>query len=91
MKVLEKGSGWKIEERCTGIGNGGGGCGAKLLVETEDIFLTHDYDIGGDHDMYYTFQCPECGVQTNLYKFDVPKHIRIKLLTDYRNSKIMRR
>lgn len=26
MKVLEKGQGWNIEQRCTGKGNGMGGC-----------------------------------------------------------------
>ena len=41
MKVLEKGPGWSMEVRCTGAGNGGCGCGARLLVERGDIYLTN--------------------------------------------------
>jgi hypothetical protein len=41
MKVLEKGPGWSMEVVCTGRGNGGCGCGAKLLVERGDVYLTH--------------------------------------------------
>lgn len=40
MKVLRPGrkqKGWSTEAECTGLGNGGGGCGAKLLVEEDDV------------------------------------------------------
>lgn len=37
MRVLKEGPGWSIEQVCTGKGNGGGGCGAVLAVEKEDI------------------------------------------------------
>lgn len=76
MKVLEKGKGWGIEVICTGKGNGGGGCGAKLLVERGDIYLTHSYDYGGGHDVYYTCRCPECGVETDIDYSKVPSKIR---------------
>lgn len=69
MQVLEKGrpqKGWTKEFVCTGAGNGGGGCGAKLLVEQNDVYQTHHYDYGGGHDVYNTFRCPECGVQTDI-------------------------
>ena len=39
MKVLEEGKKWSIQERCTGIGNGGGGCNALLEIEKEDIYI----------------------------------------------------
>lgn len=39
MKVLEKGPGWSIEQICTGIGNGNGGCNSRLLVEKGDIYI----------------------------------------------------
>jgi hypothetical protein len=69
MKVLEKGrpqKGWAKEFTCTGAGNGNGGCGAKLLVEQDDVYNTHRYDYGGGHDVFNTFRCPECGVQTDI-------------------------
>lgn len=43
MRIIEKGrpqQGWSREEICTGKGNGGGGCGARLLVEQGDLFVT---------------------------------------------------
>jgi len=69
MKVLEKGRdqrGWAKEFRCTGYGNGGGGCGAMLLVEQGDVYRTHRFDYGGGHDMFNTFTCGACGVETDI-------------------------
>ncbi|HTK05295.1 MAG TPA: hypothetical protein VL500_06925 [Candidatus Eisenbacteria bacterium] len=43
MKVIKKGSGakgWSKRFKCTGSGNGGGGCGATLLVEHGDLLRT---------------------------------------------------
>jgi hypothetical protein len=71
---------------CTGAGNGDGGCGAKLLVGREDIYLTHHYDYGGGHDIFYTFRCPECGAETDLEERKVPAMIRWKLLDDFQSS-----
>ncbi|MBE6146037.1 MAG: hypothetical protein E7171_05385 [Firmicutes bacterium] len=76
MKVLEKGPGWSMEVKCTGSGNGGGGCGAKLLIERGDVYLTHSYDYGGGHDVYYTIRCPECDVQTDIEYDKLPSFIR---------------
>jgi len=80
MKVLEKGPGWSMEVVCTGKGNGGCGCGAKLLVERGDVYLTHSYDYGGGHDIYYTISCPECNVETDLEERSVPSLIRREAL-----------
>lgn len=80
MKVLEKGPGWGIEVICTGKGNGGCGCGSKLLVERGDIYLTHSYDYAGGHDIYYTFTCPECGVETDIDSSKIPSLIRREAL-----------
>ena len=33
MKLLEKGQRWSMEVKCTGKGNGGCGCGARLLFK----------------------------------------------------------
>jgi len=68
MKVLEPGrkqNGWAIERRCTGHGNGGGGCNAKLLVEETDLFKTYA-SVKDETDTFVTFQCPECGSKTDI-------------------------
>lgn len=68
MKVLKPGrvqKGWAKEYKCTGAGNGHGGCGAELLVEQADVYMTHCYDYGGGHEVFNTFRCP-CGVQTDI-------------------------
>ncbi len=67
MKVLKKGrpqKGWAKELLCTGNGNGGGGCGAKLLVEKADLYQTSS-SCRDETDYFVTFRCPECGVQTD--------------------------
>ena len=71
MKVLKKGRkqrGRAIQLNCTGKGNGGGGCGAKLLVSEYDMFKTYSHALH-ETDTYITFECPECGTAT-----DVEKH-----------------
>jgi len=68
MKVLKKGrpqKGWAKEYKCSGIGNGMGGCGAELLVEQDDLFQTSS-SARDDTTYYITFKCPECGVLTDL-------------------------
>ncbi len=69
MEVLEPGrkqKGWTKDFFCTGKGNGGGGCGAKLRVMYGDLYKTHHYDYAGDHDIFVTFACIECGVETDV-------------------------
>lgn len=69
MKVLEKGreqKGWSKECKCTGNGNGGGGCGAKLLVEEADLYRTSHHSYDGSSEHYITFECCECGVETDI-------------------------
>jgi hypothetical protein len=69
MKTLEPGrpqKGWAKELVCTGDGNGGGGCGAKLLVEEADVFRTMSNHYDGSTDYYNTFKCCECGVLTDI-------------------------
>lgn len=69
MEVLEHGRkqrGWTKKFKCTGNGNGGSGCGAKLQVMYDDLYRTHDYDYGGGHDVFITFECVECGVETDI-------------------------
>ncbi len=68
MKVLKKGreqKGWSTEAVCTGNGNNGGGCGAKLLVEEADLFRTGSH-VRDESDYFVTFKCPECEVMTDL-------------------------
>lgn len=67
MKVLEKGrpqKSWAKEFVCTG--NRGDGCGAKLLVEQDDVYNVYYHHHNDDYNVYNTFRCPECGVQTDI-------------------------
>jgi hypothetical protein len=77
MKILEPGGtgqrGWSKECFCTGSGNGGGGCGAKLLVEQTDLYRTGKHYSDGSSDYYETFSCSSCGVETDIK--DVPYSI----------------
>ncbi len=75
MKVLEKGTGQKgysTKQTCTGYGNGGGGCKAKLLVEEGDLYRTESH-ARDETKRYVTFQCPECKVETDLK--NPPSHL----------------
>lgn len=69
MRVIKKGrkqKGWSKEYVCTGFGNGGGGCGAKLLVSEFDLYGTSSHHYDGTSDYYTTFCCCECGVETDV-------------------------
>lgn len=88
MKVLEQGEGWHIKVRCTGSGNGGGGCNSLLQVEEDDIYVTSSTDISGWTDFYYTFRCPVCNVETDIKETDVPSRIREEKLTEKRNKEL---
>ena len=76
MKVIEQGPGWFYETRCTGNGNGGGGCNSLLHVEKNDIYTTSRTFIDGSTDYYYTFRCPVCHQETDIKESDVPASIR---------------
>ena len=78
MKVLKKGraqSGWSIEAICTGKGNGGGGCGAKLLVSDSDLYETHSSHYDGSSESYTTFSCVACKVETDI---NVPSSVTLR-------------
>jgi hypothetical protein len=79
VKILKPGrdqKGWSTEATCTGIGNGGGGCGARLLVEEADLYQTESNHYDGSTERYVTFKCCSCGVQTDLK--NVPSSVVVK-------------
>jgi hypothetical protein len=76
MKILKPGreqKDWAKELTCTGYGNNGGGCGALLLVEEPDLYLTerHSFD---ESDYFVTFKCCGCGTETDLNDGERPSH-----------------
>ncbi|KND51413.1 MAG: hypothetical protein ABA06_03845 [Parcubacteria bacterium C7867-001] len=74
MEVIKKGRkqrGWSKEFTCTGEGNGGGGCGAVLLVSQHDLYYTRSHHYDGSSDTYITFSCPDCGVETDVRNIPV--------------------
>ena len=84
MKIIKPGNpqkGWSKQFTCTGAGNKGGGCKAKLLVEQTDIYLTHSYHYDGSHEVYHTFQCPSCGVET-----DIPNSVSLPFSAREKNK-----
>lgn len=76
MKVISKGPGWSIKQKCTGKGNGGGGCGSELEVEKQDIYITSHTDLSGETDYYFTFTCPVCGAETDIPYNELPSAVR---------------
>lgn len=80
MKVIGKGrlqKGWSVEQKCSGAGNGG--CGAKLLVEESDLFLTHRF-ARDESRSFVTFKCCDCGVLTDVWEA-VPNRVRTNLVS----------
>lgn len=68
MEVLKPGrkqKGWSGTFKCTGGGNGEGGCGAELLVSDGDVYQTvsHARD---ETEHCKTFRCTCCGVETDI-------------------------
>lgn len=85
MKVIKKGreqKGWAQEFTCTGKGNGDGGCGAVLLVEEDDIYITKSGC--RTTEQYNTFRCCECKVETDLLDNEIPARIREEMTTKCR-------
>jgi hypothetical protein len=81
VKLLKRGwkqQGWAMERTCSGAGYGGGGCGALLLVEEGDLFLTESH-VRDETTTYITFVCSECGVRTDINNAVIPAHVRAKL------------
>lgn len=81
MKVLKEGSpqkGWAKRFKCTGGGNGNGGCGAVLLVEFGDLFTTESH-ARDETTTYVTFKCSSCGVLTDIDRKDGPENGSIGL------------
>ena len=69
MEVIKPGrpqKGWSKEFTCSGDGNGGGGCGAVLLVSQYDIYETGSSHYDGSNDYFNTFRCDSCGVETDV-------------------------
>lgn len=79
MKVVKPGRpqrGWAKEFSCTGKGNGGGGCGATLLVEQSDLYKTYSHALH-ETETYVTFTCACCGVETDI-NYDGPSYRSIR-------------
>lgn len=70
MKTVKEGrkqGGWTKKFKCSGKGNGGGGCGEKLLVFQTDLYQTNQQSVGDSSPEYFiTFCCHKCGVETDV-------------------------
>ena len=86
MKVLEKAPVWSIKVRCTGRGNGDGGCKSLLLVEESDIYATASTAYTGEVEFFYTITCPVCGKETDIPQKYLPYSITTKKLKEYEEA-----
>lgn len=83
MKILEEGKKWSINCRCRGFGIIGGGCGALLEIEANDIYaIIKKVEDETSELMYlrdeycYTFKCPCCNIETEIDGKDLPINIK---------------
>lgn len=93
MEVLEEGKKWSINYRCNGIGFPGGGCGALLKIEAEDIYaIIKNIDEETDEFMYsksdycYTFKCPCCNIETEICEKELPINVKRQALSRLQKS-----
>ena len=71
MEIIKPGTkkqkAWAKNYKCSGSGNGGGGCGALLRVEVTDLYYTRSGCGRDDYETtYVTFTCPQCLVKTDI-------------------------
>lgn len=57
---------WTLRTKCTGNGNGDGGCGAILVVKPMALFRTRSYFAGRETGSHVTFECPSCRCWTDV-------------------------
>ena len=81
MKIIEKNS-WSIQHRCTGEGNGEGGCNSLLLLSKDDLFFNRAVCDGNSTRYILSFQCPICNLWTDVDDNKIPYNIKKELLFD---------
>ena len=83
VQVLEHGKSWTTDLKCSGKGTGNTGCGAKLRIGKEDLFVIYG---GGytENIPYIGIECPECEITTCLEDADikVPAQFNSRKLPD---------
>lgn len=77
---------WTIQHRCSGYGNGGGGCNALLLVGELDLRLTTPGHFNGNGEpLYVTFTCPVCLKETDLPQQYVPESVYERVKNNHKD------
>ena len=56
MKVIEKGKGWSIQEKCSGKEYGNGGCNSILLLSKEELYFDRALCDGNSTKYIFAFQ-----------------------------------
>lgn len=82
MKVIEEGKDWSIQQRCTGNGNGDGGCNSLLLVSKDDLYFDRTVCDGNSTKYIFVFQCPMCNLWSDVDDDKIPYNIKKELLFD---------
>lgn len=85
MRILTPGraADWSAKLTCTGEGNVGSGCGALLLVEVRDVYMT-EANRRDETDYFATFRCMSCLVETDIP--DYPHMVDLLRKADASNS-----
>lgn len=91
MQVLDKKSKFRIEQICNGNGKGGNGCNCRLLVERDDIYVTHNYNYIYDEEPHFTFRCPICKQETDILEHLLPENVKSSLINSDSFSLKLRR
>ena len=77
---------WKIEAICTGHGNDDKGCGAKLVINENDIFVTAHFGSVCETEFFFSFRCPKCGKLTDVPKKNIPREVRKNAMREYKKE-----
>ena len=76
MKIIEVNqNGWQ-RRRCTGEGNSNIGCGSILLLDIDDVIVSHHTCFDGSVDTYYSFICPVCYAMTDIPPEELPTTLK---------------
>jgi hypothetical protein len=71
VRVIKEGKPHEIKVKCTGAGNGKGGCCAILGVVADDIYHTQS-SARDESTEYATVCCPACFILTDVDEKKIP-------------------
>lgn len=93
MRVISRVRPKELKVKCTGHGNGAGGCGSFLGVSRADVYHTRGSSYDGSGEDYATICCPVCFICTDLSRppsswevFDLPVKTPKKIIAETKKA-----